>query len=167
MSSSSPEPPFDVRFLDHTADVGIEVEAPSLQRLLEGAAEGMTRLILGDARPLEEEERIVEAEGSDAALLLRNLLRELLFQHEARGFALARCRIEDLILPESEGEGAGGDGRSQSREPLYRVRCRAVGGGDPGPPDRELKGVTLHGLVAERREGDGGARWFARVIFDV
>jgi SHS2 domain-containing protein len=34
---------------------------------------------------------------------------------------------------------------------------------DTRPPIREIKGVTLHGLVAERRSGG----WIGRVIFDV
>ncbi len=156
-SDRSLEALVEVRFMDHTADVGVEVEAPSLELLIEGAAMGMTRLILGDDRPREEEERTIRAEGTDPALLLRNVLRELLFLHEARGFALALCRVEFLAPEEMP---AGG-------ESVLRVRCRVTGGRDPGPPDRELKGVTLHGLIAERREGKEGRPWFGRVIFDV
>lgn len=138
----------EVRHLDHTADVGVEIRAPSLDELLLGGVEGMTELILGEARPGEEETREVEAEGADPALLLRNLLRELLYLHEAEGFAVASASIR--VERDEDG--------------TLRALLEARGGKDPAPPDRELKGVTLHGLVAE--EGEDG-RWFGRVIFDV
>jgi len=136
-----------IRFLNHTADLGLEVEGPSLESVLEGAADGMVRLILGDHRPRAAESRTLEIEGGDADLLLRNFLRELLFMHATEGFVPAESRVELLM------EG-----------PPLRARCRLRGGGVATPPETELKGVTLHGLVAERR-ADGG--WRGRVIFDV
>jgi len=138
-----------LRHLDHTADVGLEVRATSLEDLLAGAVEGMTGLILGDARPEGLERRVVEVEGDDPARLLRNLLREALYLHEAEGFAVASTRVRL----------GGGPGPSS-----FSVEAELLGGPDPAPPDRELKGVTLHGLqAAERDDGE----WFARVIFDV
>jgi SHS2 domain-containing protein len=137
-----------VRHLDHTADVGVEIRASSLEDLLLGAVEGMTGLILGDARPEAREPRAVVAEGDDPALLLRNLLRELLYLHEADGFAVASATVRT----------------ERSGDAPLRAELEARGGEDPVPPDRELKGVTLHGLSAEE---DGRGEWFARVIFDV
>jgi SHS2 domain-containing protein len=135
-----------VRFLDHTADVGIEVTGPSLESVISGAAMAMTRLMLGDAVPQGEEERTFEIVGDEPALLLRNVLRELLFLYSAEGFALAGLDVE-----------------LERGGPELRARCRARGGTPGDPPKTELKGVTLHGLRAEREEG----RWRARVIFDV
>ena len=50
-----------------------------------------------------------------------------------------------------------GDGQA------FGLRGRASGWFDHGPRVREIKGVTLHGLVVERRTED----WVGRVIFDV
>ncbi|MEX1257453.1 MAG: archease [Gemmatimonadota bacterium] len=136
-----------VRALDHTADIGLEIEGPSLESVIAGAAVAMTRLMLGDVRPPAHELRTFEVAGAEPSLLLRNVLRELLFLHAAEGFALARCHV--VLL---------------GQRPDLRARCRARGGTPSGPPDTEIKGVTLHGLVAELR--DAGV-WYARVIFDV
>lgn len=136
-----------VRHLDHTADVGLEIRAPSLDELLTGAVDGMMGLVRGEARAEEAQLRTVAVEGADPPRLLRNLLREVLYLHEAEGFASTSARIRAA-------EGPGG----------LTVKAELRGGPDPAPPHRELKGVTLHGLQA--REGTDG-EWFARVIFDV
>jgi SHS2 domain-containing protein len=156
----SPASPFRVRHLDHTADVGIEIRAPDLAGLPTGAVDGMMGLILGDDRPDEEERRTVRVQGGDPALLLRNLLREVLYLHEAEGFAVART----TVAVDEQGEGAAAPGPGGDGEGDRAARADLLGGPDPGPPIRELKGVTLHGLEA-REAGDG--EWFARVIFDV
>lgn len=135
------------RTFDHTADVGIEVRAETLDELLAGGLQGMTELILGEMRPEPTRTLTVESEGEDPADLLRNLLREALYLHEAEGFAVAQAEVAV--------EGGGDAG--------LLARARLSGGPDPAPPDRELKGVTLHGLRADAVE-DG---WIARVIFDV
>ena len=141
--------------LEHTADVGIEVHAPSLPALFDRAAHGALALVAGadeagGAEPAPEaraadgevEERLV-LEADDVAGLLALWLRELLFHHEVRRQAY----------------------RSATFERLDATRLDAVVrlGRDHRPAVREIKGVTYHGLVAEPR--DGG--WFARVIFDV
>jgi len=142
----SEESQASVRFLEHTADIGIEVTGPSLESVIGEAAMAMTRLMLGDAVPLGEDERTFEIVGDEPALLLRNVLRELLFLYSAEGFALGGLDLE-----------------LEGGEPGLKARCRAHGGTPGDPPKTELKGVTLHGLRAEREEGG----WRARVIFDV
>jgi SHS2 domain-containing protein len=122
--------------------------------------DGMTGLILGEDRPDDGECRTVRVQGGDPALLLRNLLREVLFLHEAEGFAVARTTVAVDGRPEATPPGASGDGG----EAEWAATAELHGGADPGPPIREIKGVTLHGLEArETAEGE----WFARVIFDV
>jgi SHS2 domain-containing protein len=163
--------PAGVRPLDHTADVGLEVEAPSLAELFRRAAAGLMVLMgagdpeQGDAAeaeagvavavPAEVVEVVVE--GPDLEVLLVGWLRELLFLCEVRGVAYAGAEFDEL-----------GDG-------LLRARVRGVPGRPA--PGRELKAVTYHGArVAQRDgndEGDDGAEgvpdggWIAAVIFDV
>jgi len=142
---SGTEIPFEgVKALDHTADVGLEVRAGSLVELLRRSAAGMTHLILEGSPPDGEEECVVSVVGADPPQLLRNWLRELLYLHEAEGFAYSAAEFTTLDAGVLEAV----------------VR----GGADPSEPAREIKGVTLHGLVTERTpEGE----WYARVIFDV
>ena len=133
-----------VRPLDHTADVGIEVEAENLSELLRRAARGMTHLLL-DAPPSSRTlERSIRVSGDGPSGLLRNWLREVLYYFDAEGLAFV-----DAIFSGLSEEGL---------EATLQV------GLPDRAPAREIKGVTLHELMAERRQ-DGS--WYARVIFDV
>ncbi|HSR41901.1 MAG TPA: archease [Longimicrobiales bacterium] len=129
--------------LDHTADVGLELAAPTLAGLLERGALGMDWLLREAGPPPAAEARRVELPGADPPALLRAFLRELLLWFELDGFAPADIHVET----------------ASSSGVVARVR----GGFPSEPPVREIKGVTLHRLVAETR--DGG--WWGRVIFDV
>lgn len=149
-----------VTALDHTADVGIDVAAPTLEELFLRAAAGMMWLLRGeDASPelrgadlrgaespgseVSGETRTLSITAADAGALLREWLRELLFWYEVEGLAFEGARLEALS-----------DTRLVAEVEVVT---------DPVEPIREIKGVTLHGLLAERR-GDG---WVGRVIFDV
>lgn len=164
-----------ITFLDHTADVGLGVEAPSLELLFHRAAAGLLALLQGvdeaddgsaegagtdrgpspTASDADEESRspgLEEARGvevlsleltaDDAASLLADWLRELLFLHETRHADYARATFDRL------------------GETVLEARVQT----EPAAPAvREIKGVTYHELRVER--ADGG--WEARVIFDV
>ncbi|MEJ2204207.1 MAG: archease [Gemmatimonadota bacterium] len=141
-------------FLDHTADVGLAVSAPTLPELFIRTARGMTLLIHGTERekcratdPGGREptriERRMSLRADDLPGLLRLWLRELLYWHESEGVSFEDARFGTLS------------------ETLLGALVTVTP--DEHEPVREIKGVTLHGLVAER--GDGG--WVSQVIFDV
>jgi SHS2 domain-containing protein len=136
-----------VSFLDHTADVGVEVVAPSLPELFARTAAGMVSVLRGTTDTAGNDadlvEHVLELEADDLPTLLRAWLRALLNRYEVEALVLRSVRFEDL-----------GPTR------LTAVLDLAP---DTRPPIREIKGVTLHGLVAERRSGG----WIGRVIFDV
>lgn len=134
--------------MDHTADVGLEIEAEDRAELFRRAAAGMMHLILERLPERVDESRELRASSGDLAGLLREWLRELLYWHEADGFSVASTDIRTLEAEEG--------GRAV-------LEATVRGGPDEEPPVREIKGVTLHGLAAEPR--DGG--WYARVVFDV
>ena len=146
MTAPSDPPVPGVRFLEHTADVGLEAWAPSAPELFARAALGMIQLLVERA-PGARAERSLSVEGADLPLLLRAWLRALLRWHED-GFTASALSIDSLAR-DSHGR--------------WSLSARASGGLAEGHPLREIKGVTLHGLAAdERPEG-----WYARVIFDV
>jgi SHS2 domain-containing protein len=149
-----------VTALDHTADVGIDLEAPTLEDLFLRAAAGMMWLLRGEDGSPElrradlggayrqdsegsAESRPLAVTAADPAALLREWLRELLFWYEVEGLAFEGARFEAL----------------SDTGLVAEVEVVA----DRVEPIREIKGVTLHGLLAEHR-GDG---WVGRVIFDV
>jgi SHS2 domain-containing protein len=150
-----------VRAIEHTADLAIEVTATSLPQLFERAAAGMIALVEGDSyRPAESspfvggganrpaastptEEQRFAFEAEDTATLLVSWLREILYQHQVRGFRYRRVVFDALDA--------------------HTLDARVTGEAGTAVVESELKGVTYHDLrVEQTRDG-----WRARVIFDV
>lgn len=138
-------PPEGVTFLDHTADVALEVEAPSREELFRRAAAGTRILLLGEGREAAggPETRAMVLEAEDLAGLLRSWLRELIWLQQDEGMSFVSSEFTHLTSCVLEA----------------RVTVASPG----SPPIREIKGVTLHRLRARR---EGGV-WRARVVFDV
>lgn len=137
-----------VRELDHTADVGIVVTASEPAELFRRAALGMARLMREGAGsegagPERSVERVLELQSDSLDLLLVSWLAELLYLDEVDGFAFEDAAFVEL--------GKGG------------LEATVIGRIEPEVPDRQLKGVTYHGLRLEPAD-DG---WQARVIFDI
>lgn len=158
-----------VREIEHTADLGMEVEAASLEELFGRAAAGTMALVRSGDEPDVPEERLgahapaasgsapaassaeprmlrIQLDGGteeDLAGLLVRWLRELLYLQEVQGFVYGQATFERL---DESG-----------------LRATVWPAADPSPQIRELKGVTYHGLEVER----AGDRWRARVIFDI
>lgn len=132
--------------IDHTADMGVRVWAPDLSELFTETARAMTCL-LAEPEAIEDRETVsLSAEGADAADLLVNWLREILYLWHGGELLMAEAEVLDI-----------GETRIQSR-----LRC------DPYDPARheirhELKAVTYHDLRVKPTP-DG---WEAVVIFDV
>ena len=132
-----------VRELDHTADVGIVVTASAPAELFRRAALGMARLMREGAGSERSVERVVALSSDSLDLLLVRWLSELLYLDEVDGFVFEDAAFVEL------GEGG--------------LRSTVTGRIEPEIPDRQLKGVTYHGLRLEPA-ADG---WQARVIFDI
>jgi SHS2 domain-containing protein len=127
------------RWIEHTADLELELEAGSEEEVL---TEGLRAVagLLGEAEgPLLEREVVVEA--ADRATLLADWLEELLFLAESEG--LVPVDAHQLRI-----EGARLDAKVLARR---------------GRPRPYVKAVTYHGLRFER-DGEG---WRARVVLDV
>jgi SHS2 domain-containing protein len=131
-----------VREIGHTADVGLDISAPTLAAAIAGAA--------AKTDVPGEDTRFIEVAGQDPPLLLRNVLREILYLASVEGFIADRTDVEI-------DEGSGGTLHLEAR-------CRLWGGRVTAALHTELKGVTLHGLSAEPLPS---GTWKARVIFDV
>lgn len=139
-----------VRFLDHTADVGAEITAASLDELFAEAATALLETIVDPATVRASLERGFELAAPDLETLLVDWLGELVyvFEVDRQLFAAAEVSI-------AEGGAA--------------PRLTAVARGEPYDPDRHpvrvlVKAVTHHALeVACRADGT----WFVRVIFDI
>jgi SHS2 domain-containing protein len=128
------------RWLEHTAELSLEIEAPSREAVFEEALAAFAELVGGGEGPRTT--RGVEVEADEPGLLLVEWLSELLYLADAEQFVPERITSLEL------------DGN----------RLRATVEGRLGEPGQLLKAVTLHRL--EFRE-DATVGWRAHVVLDV
>ena len=131
---------------EHTADLGLRVEAPDEATLFAEAARGLFAMIVEEVPETVGEQRYpfrVDAERRD--LLLLDCLNELLFCFETRRLLLREFRV--TFSPEGLVATALG-------QPLDPARHRLL---------REVKAITFHGLRVERSESG----WLAELIVDI
>lgn len=172
---------YSVDPLSHTADVGYEVTADSLDELFRGAADGLMRILgpgpapggrdgdgAGPGEPSGAHSRPGTAGTGDAdaagpqpgaaerqELSLERPDRERLlvaWLHEILYRATRDARQPEEVDVRMTGPSSLRAG----------IRWSAAGAADA--PVREVKGVTYHGLRVGREE-DG--RWHARLVLDV
>jgi len=134
------------REIEHTADIGIEVEADTPSELFRRAGLALFSLMvsLEGVEAREEREETVRAEGWGD--LLHDWLSRLLHSFLQDGFIAATITIEELDST--------------------RLRARLVGEKLDYKRhnfETEIKAVTYHQLSVTCENG----RWQARVIFDV
>ena len=141
----SEHPRGSFEFIDHTADVGIRVEAPTLEDLFETAGLAFTELVTNvDSLDCRVERRF-HLQEDDLETLLVSWLQELLYLLDT----------ENLVF-----------GRFQAK--LDNFSLEAAAWGDVFDPNihtmkTEIKAVTYHQL--EVSKSDQG--WEAQVIFDI
>jgi SHS2 domain-containing protein len=146
-----------VRGLEHTADLGLELEAPDLPELFRRGALAVMWLVLEreptSGSPATAQVRPLELAEADLADLFRSWLRTLLYWEETEGFVTRSVDVSFAPVPLC----------SASDGMAFGLSAKVGGVVDPGPRVREIKGVTLHGL----RVVQEGKTWWGRVIFDV
>ena len=134
------------RWRDHTAEVELELKAPSEQGVLSDALAALSELLAGEDGRAEHthgqwERRTVHVTARDRPALLAAWLEELLFLSESTGFVATR--LEQLALHDDS--------------------LTATVAGRVGEPRPLVKAVTYH-----RLEFAATARGYrARVVFDV
>jgi SHS2 domain-containing protein len=134
------------REIEHTADLGIEVDGVDLPALFACAGEALFGLI-ADSATIEERESItLSAVGDGPEELLHAWLRELLAQFNISGFVAKRCEVRSITNDRVDGIIMG------EKLDLARHGFRT-----------EIKGVTYHDFKVWQEDGE----WRARVIFDV
>jgi SHS2 domain-containing protein len=137
------------RIVDHTADLGIDVEAESLDELFVEAARGFADCITEVEKIGANRQRSVRVASDSLESLLVDWLSELLFVFETSGelfsavdAELSRVGDEWQIVAT-----LGGEVFDEGRHPLKVP----------------IKAITYHGLQVAEVDG----AWSARVIFDI
>lgn len=142
--------PMAYRFLDHTADVQAECRAQSFTGLLETAARALYSVALKDKRKSVCVRRDLFVSGAGREEVLVRWLQELVFLLETEGFVAVRFTWSSSHMEAPNGP--------------CSVQCDAEGYlCAPEERGEEVKGVSYHGLVVEKR----GEEFIARVILDL
>jgi SHS2 domain-containing protein len=138
--------------IEHTADVGLELRAATLDDLFVDAAAGLFDVVTDVTRIETRDEVTFDVTADAADFLLVAWLEELLYRFDTAG--------ELFIRGEAHVTGDGGDGHAWSLHAHMR--------GERFDPERhplkvQVKAITYHGLeLAQDEHG-----WRARVIFDL
>lgn len=141
----------DYRFIDHTGDFGLELEADDLDDVFAGVARAFADLLTdGPDLVAAREPRELAVSGLDAPDLLVAFANELLYLFEVEGFLCARFEPTRSSPTEVAGTCLG-----ERYDPARHAIARPV------------KAVTHHAVRCEPAgPGDGGG-WRARLIFDL
>ena len=131
---------------DHTADLGLRIQAADLDTLFREAAEALFATIVDDldsVKPIGRHD--VSLTGNDREYLLFDWLRELLYRFDAehRLFSKFDVKVSD--------QGLTGTAWGEVYDPERHVL------------GHEVKAITYHELKVEKT-GDG---WLAEVIVDI
>ena len=130
------------RWVEHTAELGLELEAPTREAVFAEGFAAMAELLGEGAEPGGDAARaVVAVDSADGATLLADWLAELAFLAETRG----------LVPERLTGLEAGDD------------RLRATVHGRVARADHLVKAVTYHGLSLVASPGG----WRGTVVFDV
>lgn len=132
---------------DHTADLGLRVQAATLDQLLIEAARGLLAMLVANpaaVRPVQT--RTIELPAGEASYLLFDWLSELLYAFES----------ERLLLCEFDVQIASGRLTATCRgEPMDETRHHM---------DHEVKAITYHALRVEQQPD---STWTAELIVDI
>jgi SHS2 domain-containing protein len=134
------------REIEHTADLGIEVESDTPDELFRRAGLAVFSLMVNLEKVELREEREEHAQAEGWEDLLHDWLSRLLHRFLQEGFIAARITIEEIDTTHLRARLAG--------EKLDYDRHEF---------ETEIKAVTYHQLSVTCENG----RWQARVIFDV
>ena len=153
MTSRNLQPPSGHRTIDHTADVAVELWAPTEPELLREAARAVADILTGGApgatRTGSGETRTIRLDATDAEDRLVQWMNEVIFFAVSEGFLY---RDADLDVPPDPAAPGGVEGN---------VRGEAL---REGALATELKSATYHDLRVER-DARGALR--ALVVVDV
>jgi SHS2 domain-containing protein len=133
--------------LEHTADIGIQIQAGSLQELFITAGHGMMQILCTPSPHNSRVEHVIQVSGADVEQQLVNWLSELNFLFQTQEFLFAGANAWNPQQDDFEVVVYG--------ETIDRLHHTIR---------TEIKAVTYHRLYV--RENTPG-QWEARVYFDL
>lgn len=137
------------RFFEHTADLGIELEADSLGELLLAGAAALDEATFGPINRTSPDGPVTtwKTDETDPEWILFAWLKHWLAAFHADERVLVPSRVAAAALPVEHGR--------------ISIELRAVEG--TAAATREIKAITLHDFQVYSE----GGKWHARVIVDI
>jgi len=132
--------------IDHTADIGIAVQADNVETLFTEASRALSELIFGRRAFAATDTVTMVVTGSDWPDLMINWLRELLFLWNGETLIIGPAEIRQ-IAPFS----------LEAAVQVDKTPC------DPHDILSDVKAVTYHAIEVEQKD----VGWQARIIFDI
>jgi SHS2 domain-containing protein len=132
-------------FLEHTADIRMEIRGADLAELFQNAALGLMDTLFPGCPIEPEKDILLEIEELTIEELLVTWLREILYKYQTEGLALADLKVLEITENRVTGNLVWG---SPSENCL---------------PEAEIKGVTYHGLKVQEHESG----YVAQIVFDI
>lgn len=132
--------------IDHTGDIGIEVQGKTLPELFRNAAYAFFDIILGKAKVKSTLEETISVSGNDYEQLLVNWLSEFLYLFETKKLIFSNIQVKKLDGKRIEAVAAG---------EVYNPQTHSI--------KTEVKAVTYHGLKIEKK----GSIYSTVIIFDI
>jgi SHS2 domain-containing protein len=132
------------RAIEHTADLALEIWAPTEAALLAEGAAAVVEILTDGQTPVAHAERRITVDGLDRQDRLVQWLNDVLVLAVTEGFLTAHAEIAL--------DGAGGLAARVFGEENAKARI-----------ETELKSVTYH----ELRLSEAGGQWTAFVVIDV
>jgi SHS2 domain-containing protein len=153
------------RYLEHTADAGIEATGATLAEAFAAAADGLAGWLCDARTVAERDTREFAVSAADMESLLVDWLNEVNFAFEVEHFAFRRFEVKEFVELELAN---GGGPAGQADTSRAGASLRAVGYGEPLDPARhhpgeQVKSVTYHGV----RIGKTADGWLVRVFLDI
>lgn len=84
------------KFIEHTADMGIEAYGKDFKETFENAALGMFEIMTDTSKVEEKQRKIIVAKGEDLKSLLYDFLEQFLIIHDAENLIFSRVIINSL-----------------------------------------------------------------------
>lgn len=137
------------KFIDHTADVLFEAEAPTMGELFEQCALALEETQIDLSKVERKESITIKVEHKDVEGLLFDFLDDLVFYKDSNLLVFNKF---DVYIEEKEGK--------------YFLTCQAYGeklDHQKHEPKVDVKAITMH--MFEVKKTDEG--WFARVLIDI
>jgi SHS2 domain-containing protein len=138
------------KFLEHTADIGIEAEAKNLEKVFADIALGMFEVMTSTKKIKRKIKKEIKIESEDLQALLYDFLEKFLILHDTENLMFSKFDVKKI----------------QKEKDKWNLECEAWGEEfDPKKhEDRTLvKAVTYHEMKIEKTSKG----WKAKVIVDI